>query len=96
MGSPLSPILADIALDTVIDKAMSSLLFNIPVIKKCVDDIFLAVPTDATDVVLNEFNRHEERLQFTIEIENDRKLPYLDMTVIRNDSELALISDNKV
>ena len=49
MGSPLSPILADIALDTVIDKAMSSLPFPIPILKKYVDDIFMAIPVDAKE-----------------------------------------------
>ncbi|XP_062711099.1 uncharacterized protein LOC134289353 [Aedes albopictus] len=81
MGSPLSPILADIALDTVIDKAMSSLPFPIPILKKYVDDIFMAIPTDAKELVLDAFNRHEVRLQFTLETEVNGKLPYLDMTL---------------
>ncbi|XP_062701661.1 uncharacterized protein LOC134285233 isoform X2 [Aedes albopictus] len=87
MGSPLSPILAEIALDSVIEKAMSSLPFPVPILKKYVDDIFLAVPSDAIDHVLQEFNRHEERLQLTVEVEEECKLPYLDMTVIRNSDQ---------
>ncbi|XP_062713214.1 uncharacterized protein LOC134290171 [Aedes albopictus] len=51
MGSSLSPILADIALDSVIDKAISTLPFQIPVLKKYVDDIFIAVSSVAMSSV---------------------------------------------
>lgn len=80
-GSPLLPILADIALDTTIDKAMSSFPFPIPIFKKCVD----AIPVD--ELVVQKFNHHEERLQSTIENEIKGKLPYLDMTDIRTEDQ---------
>ncbi|XP_038104100.1 uncharacterized protein LOC119765065 [Culex quinquefasciatus] len=84
MGSPLSPILADISLETVIGKAVEALPFDVPIVRKYVDDLFIAVPADKIDVVLEEFNKHEARLQFTLECEQDNKLPFLDMQVIRN------------
>ncbi|XP_062715754.1 uncharacterized protein LOC134291688 [Aedes albopictus] len=87
MGSPLSPILADIVLDSVIDAAMESLPFEITIFKKYVDDIFMAIPQNTEQQVLVAFNKVEPRLQFTIEAENERRLPFLDMTVIRNQDQ---------
>ncbi|XP_062709043.1 uncharacterized protein LOC134288377 [Aedes albopictus] len=84
MGSPLSPIAADIVLDSVITKAMSSLPFETTIFWKYVDDIFMVIPRNTEQQVLDAFNGVEPRLQFTIETEQDGKLAFLDMTVIRN------------
>ncbi|XP_062538822.1 uncharacterized protein LOC134207120 [Armigeres subalbatus] len=84
MGSPMSPIVADIVLDSIIDTAMGSLPFEITIFKKYVDDIFMAIPRNTEQQVLDTFNSVESRLQFTIETEENHKLPFLDMTVIRN------------
>lgn len=83
MGSPLLPILSDFSLDSVIDAAVEGLLFDLPIIRKYVDDLFLAIPQDKLDVVLDEFNKHHQRLQFTLEQEVNNKLPFLDMLLIR-------------
>ncbi|XP_062704649.1 uncharacterized protein LOC134286954 [Aedes albopictus] len=84
MGSPLSPIVADIVLDSVIKTAMNSLPFEITIFRKYVDDIFMAIPRECVQQVLDAFNRIEPRLQFTTEEEKENRLPFLDMTVIRN------------
>ncbi|XP_062710337.1 uncharacterized protein LOC134288705 [Aedes albopictus] len=84
MGSPLSPIVADIVLDSVIKTAMNSLPFEITIFRKYVDNIFMAIPRECVQQVLDAFNRIEPRLQFTTEEEKENRLPFLDMTVIRN------------
>ncbi|XP_062717056.1 uncharacterized protein LOC134292178 [Aedes albopictus] len=84
MGSPLSPIAADIVLDAVIAQAMRSLPFEITIFRKYVDDIFMAIPRNTEQQVLQAFNNVEPRIQFTIEVEKDQKLAFLDVTVIRN------------
>ncbi|XP_058827371.1 uncharacterized protein LOC131687310 [Topomyia yanbarensis] len=83
MGSPLSPILADIVLDSIIDTTVKTFSFTIPVLGKYVDDLFLAIPKDKAQIVLEQFNKQEEHLQFTAEIEQNSRLPYLDMVVVR-------------
>ncbi|XP_062705801.1 uncharacterized protein LOC134287623 [Aedes albopictus] len=87
MGSPLSPIIADIVLDSVICTAMQSLPFEITIFRKYVDDIFMAIPRNSIQLVLETFNSIEPRLQFTIECEKDHRLAFLDMTVIRNEDQ---------
>jgi len=44
-----------------------------------VDDIILAAPFDQMSMILDTFNNFHNRLQFTMEFENDRKLNFLDL-----------------
>lgn len=46
MGSPLSPIIADITMQELEIKALNSLLFNIPLYFRYVHDIAMAIPDD--------------------------------------------------
>ncbi|XP_055590189.1 uncharacterized protein LOC129742323 [Uranotaenia lowii] len=87
MGSSLSPILADICLEGIIDRALAQLPFSIPILKKYVDDLFLAIPSDSEQQTLEAFNAQEPRIQFTMETEENNSLPYLDMTVIRQSNQ---------
>ncbi|XP_055527061.1 uncharacterized protein LOC129719691 [Wyeomyia smithii] len=87
MGSPLSPILADIVLDSVIESATNSLPFRVPFIKKYVDDLILAIPENSSQIVLNVFNSQEKRIQFTLETEQNQHLPFLDLRIVRKDDQ---------
>ena len=73
MGSPLSPILAEIVLENIIDRALASIPFKIPFLRKYVDDFLMAVPANKINTVLEAFNKQEERLQFTVKWEVDGK-----------------------
>ena len=59
--------------------------FPIPFIKKYVDDIITAIPFDQKEVILRIFNNYDNHLQFTMEVENERQIPFLDMLLIRNE-----------
>ncbi|XP_055585338.1 uncharacterized protein LOC129738171 [Uranotaenia lowii] len=83
MGSPLSPILGDLVMDTLLDSVQKQLSYTIPTLRKYVDDLFLIVPADQLQHTLNVFNGYHHNIQFTCEEECEGKLPYLDMTVIR-------------
>ncbi|XP_062716395.1 uncharacterized protein LOC134291940 [Aedes albopictus] len=88
MGSPLSPILADMVLDELIDTVVQRLDYVINFLKKYVDDFFLVLPRDKVDYTLQVFNSYNEHLQFTVEVENENKLPFLDVVVIRGDDQM--------
>ncbi|XP_058840547.1 uncharacterized protein LOC131696034, partial [Topomyia yanbarensis] len=87
MGSPLSPILADIVMENLLQTSTKLLPFAIPVIRKYVDDLFLALPKDKIALTLDTFNAYNSNLQFTKEEESDNKLPFLDTLVIRNSDQ---------
>lgn len=87
MGSPLSPILAELVLENLVNTVTRNLAFEIPVLRKFVDDFILALPEKQIAQTLDAFNNYNEHLQFTMESETENKLPFLDTLVIRNEDQ---------
>jgi len=56
MGSPLSPIVADLVLQDLEISAMNKLPSYLPLYYRYVDDILLAAPVDQLDRILEVFN----------------------------------------
>ena len=85
MGSPLSPILANLCMEFVETEIMENCSPNLrPVIwVRYVDDIFIIFK--GNDVDFNDFltyvNSILPSIQFTVEFEVDNKLPFLDVLV---------------
>jgi len=73
MGSPLSPIIAEIVLQDLEMKALKLVNIEIPFYHRYVDDIAMAVPRQKINEVLNAFNSMHNRLQFTLEGEQEGK-----------------------
>jgi len=86
MGSPLSPILANIIMCDLEDRAISSLPVSLPFYVRYVDDIVLAAPTEHMPLILNVFNSFHNRLRFTIEYSNNKSINFLDTTIIINNN----------
>uniref|UniRef100_A0A8D8LXS3 GIY-YIG domain-containing protein n=1 Tax=Cacopsylla melanoneura TaxID=428564 RepID=A0A8D8LXS3_9HEMI len=84
MGCSLSPIIADIVLDDLFDKILPQLNDSVQFCVKYVDDTFLSVDENKIDFVLNTFNSYHPEIQFTLEVENNCCLPFLDVSVIKN------------
>jgi len=80
MGSPLSPIIADIIMEDIESQALKALNCRLPIYYRYVDDIMLAVPHNMTTELLQTFNSFHPRLKFTIEI-GGNKLDFLDVTI---------------
>lgn len=78
MGSPISPIITTIILDELLNNVIPILPFRIPIIYKYVDDhdLVCSVSTDKNQETLNIFNSFNPHLQFTLEVENDRSIPF--------------------
>jgi len=87
MGSPLSPIIAEIVLQDLEVKALGLLKLNIPFYYRYVDDIALAAPRQKIDYILQVFNSLHNRLQFTLE-KGGTKLDFLDVTIINNEGTI--------
>ncbi|KAJ8964186.1 hypothetical protein NQ317_013600 [Molorchus minor] len=93
MGSPVSPILAQYVMDDLLESCLNQLPFEIPFLKKYVDDIILTIPQGSTQTLLQVFNSYHPRLQFTIEEEDDNhSVPFLDTKVIRKDDNKLITS----
>ncbi|XP_073847788.1 uncharacterized protein [Musca autumnalis] len=90
MGSPISPIIADIIMEKLLDESMEKLTTKPRILTKYVDDIFCIVKRDEVDTTLNILNAYNQQLRFTMESEKNNQLPYLDSLVIRQENKLML------
>ncbi|KAM0729416.1 hypothetical protein ACS0PU_004770 [Formica fusca] len=88
MGSPLSPIITDIALQDLENRALSTLKFTPSFYFRYVDDVALAVPSDLIDYTLNIFNSFHTRLQFTVETGLNNSLNFLDITMFLGNNRI--------
>lgn len=73
MGSPMSPIVADLVMEYIEDKVLSSLNFDLSFYYWFVDDAIAAVHSDNVNKLLEAFNNENEFLKFTLEMEHDQK-----------------------
>ena len=88
MGSPLSPILADMVMDDLETDCLERLSFKTSLFYRYVDDILAIIPARGVDEILSSFNNYHPRLKFTHEIENDNAINFLNTTVIRHNGSL--------
>ncbi|XP_071633849.1 uncharacterized protein [Temnothorax longispinosus] len=84
MGSPLSPILADIVMDDLETCCLQSFDFHIEIFLRYVDDIFMCIPQSKLNEVVRTFNNYHPRLKFTYELEKNNTLNFLNTSVFRH------------
>ena len=84
MGSPIAPSIAQIVVDDLLDAAVQNSTISLPHVKKYVDDLFLLLPEEQVEAIQKVFNSQHHNIQFTIELEKDGQLPFLDMMLYRN------------
>lgn len=87
MGSPLSPIIADLVMQRLERNALIKFNNSFPFYYRYVDDICTAVPTTQIEYILNCFNSFHPKLQHTIEIGDDI-LNFLNITIKKANNSL--------
>jgi len=87
IGSPVSPIIANIVMEDIEKRTLNNLMFKMPFYRYV--DIALAVPCDKSKEVLDLFNSVHPRLQLILEI-GGKSLNFLDVTIINNNNILQL------
>ena len=77
MGSPISPLFADMVLDDLETHCLKNLEDNYNVKPlfyfRYVDDTIMCINKKHIDLVLKTFNSYNNKLQFTYELEQDKK-----------------------
>jgi len=81
MGFPLSPITADLTIRDLEKNVLNALNIRPVLYYRYVDDILLSVSKEEIHIILNKFNNYHHRLKFTLEIEVNRCLSFLDITL---------------
>ena len=93
MGSPLSPAIADVVmerLESVCLKQLELKQIHLKMYRRYVDDCFCIANTNHITEILRIFNEFNDRLQFTLENENENKLKFLDMMLTRKNDRLEM------
>jgi hypothetical protein len=92
MGSPLSPVLCNIFMEELEEKAISTFETKPKIWKRYVDDIFFIWPGNYHSI--EEFHTHlnlqDENIKFTLELELDGCVPFLDVEVSRLTGEISI------
>ena len=91
MGSPPAPLLANIWLS----KFEPVINNDAKVFQRYMDDILISINKDGIHEKLNEINNLHSNLKFTIEVEKEGKLPFLDLQIIHESNELKSTWYNK-
>ena len=85
MGSPLSPVVANLFMETLEERALATATLQPKTWLRYVDDTFVIWPHGQQ--ALGEFHTHQNQdIQFTMEEESEGELPFLDATVKRDGS----------
>lgn len=71
------------------ESVLSNLNFEIPFFFRYVDDCVTAISKDQISETLTAFNKYHKRIQFTIEIENENTLNFLDLTLHRESNYIT-------
>ena len=84
MGSPISVVIAEITMQKIEKLILENSPVEIQLWKRYVDDIIAIIPNNSQDTLIVYLNSINSNIKFTFEIENNQKLPYLDILIIKN------------
>jgi len=90
MGTPLSPIIAHMVLQDLEEEALEKIHCNIPFYYRYVDEIVLAAPIDQIKKIVDIFNAFHDRLQFTVELEANKSLSFMDLRLEVVNNEIVI------
>ena len=88
MGSPVSVVVAEIVMQSIKEQALATYKQTVPLWLRYIDDTFTAVRKDEIDTFHKHLNRQNADIQFTREVEENGKIPFLDCLVSRHDNKL--------
>ena len=83
MGSPVSAVIANLVMEDIEHRALTTAPVSPSFWKRFVDDVIFAVSQHEIVVLLQHLNSIEPTIQFTVKRETDGKLPFLDTYVQR-------------
>ena len=92
MGAPMglctSPWFADIALELLETSCLKNYNKDVLLYKRYVDNCLLTVKKEKIEEILSSFNTYNNNLQFTIELETNNSINFLDLQLIRTNNKI--------
>ncbi|KAJ0171000.1 hypothetical protein K1T71_013199 [Dendrolimus kikuchii] len=96
MGSPVSPVVADIFMEDFEQKALDTAPAKPKMYKRYVDDTFAVLPNDKVSAFLDHLNSISSNIKFTMELEANNKLAFLDVLILRNPDNTLVLQRNQL
>ena len=88
MGSPVSVVGAEIVMQNIEEQALATYSETLPRCLRYVDDTITGVHENKIDEVHEHLNKQNTNIQFTKEMEENGKVPFLDCLVTRDNITL--------
>lgn len=93
MGSPLSPVVANLVMERLEQESMRVLeekQIHVRLYRRYVDDCVCLAEEDQMETILETFNQFHGKLQFTLEKELNGSIKFLDIMLMRNDGKIEM------
>ena len=87
MGSSLGPVLAGIIMVELENSILPKLNSHLPFWKRYVDDTLTIVKEVSINHLLQQLNSFHPNIQFAVEIESSRRIPFLDILIVKKKSK---------
>ena len=81
MGSPVSTVIVNLYMEGFEERAIATATYKPKIWKRYVDDTFTVLGKDYVDGFLQHLNSQQPTIRFTMEIEKDNTIPFLDTSV---------------
>ena len=91
MGSPLGSLIANIFMCELETTIIPKLMDKIQSWTRYVDDTFAFVKPADVEQIHQQLNAYDPHIQFTYEMESERKLPFLDVMIERHETTLETV-----
>ena len=88
MGSSVSAVIANLYMEEFEERAIATATYKPKIWKRYVDDTFTVLGKDYVDGFLQLLNSQQPTIHFTMEIEKDNTIPFLDTSVSRDSNGL--------
>lgn len=95
MGSPLSPILAKILMTEVLSFIFKDMSYKPKLCALYVDDSLWIVDKHIPNIILSKLNEFHPNIKFTMELESEASISFLDLKVTRSDNHLLTCWNKK-
>jgi len=89
MGAPISSTIAQLVMEFLEEEVIAKLNFEIAFFRRYVDDCLTYVATENIAKILQAFNHFHPKLQFTLEVEKNNQINFLDVTIHKSNNKLV-------
>ena len=90
MGSPVSPVVANLCIEEIEEQAINTTPVPPKIWKRYVGDSFCIIKKDAVPAFQNTLNSTDPHISFTIEYENNGQISFLDTLVSHNNGNISI------